>query len=169
MTPEFENMIAQYPELSEESVKLIFIRDRAKKAFIEDKIREATSETFKDIITLGTIASASKDDISIHIGNLERCRNYLSCLIQGLKIGYVEQEEPKIRAKREKEAKEKATSRPKTVEGILAKYGLNLDSLQSKLVSDPLPPPETKPLELTDSTCPKCGKGGIILMDRHVC
>ncbi len=174
MTPEFEQLIASYPDLSEENIKLIFIRDRAKKAYVENLIREATKETLSEIIVLGTVASASKDDIRLHIGNLEKCRNYLSAMLQGYKIGFAEDIEPKIKAKHEQEAKEARAKKPKTLEATLAQYGLDASDIANKLASlksSPLVPNsdgEVTKNPIKQEICPKCNQV-MLLPSFHKC
>lgn len=152
MSPEEKEKIKSYPELSEENIKLIFIRDRSKKAYKEDKIIDSTRETLKEIIEQGTIAGMNKDEIGIHLEHLERCRSWLSAHIQGLKIAFTEEQEPKIKAKREKEERER---NPKTVEGILAKYGIKGPEMSVEQNTNIQLP---KPQFAEKIICPKCNK-----------
>lgn len=160
LTPEFENLIASYPEVSEETIKLIFLRDSAKKAYIEDKISSNTGQVIKEIIEIGTISSSTKDEIGIHIANLEKCRAFISCIIQGYKMGWSEELEPEFKRKHEERNKEKKTGiTRKSLEEKLAAFGLGLSDFESKTLKDtPIPPKE-----IPKVTCPKCSKETISL------
>jgi hypothetical protein len=166
MTPEFEALIQSYPEVSEETIKLIFLRDASKKAYIEGEIASNTGRVLQEIIELGTIASKSKDEIGIHIGNLEKCRAFISCMIQGYKIAHAEELEPKFKAQYEEKQREKRTGiTKKSLEDKLAQFGLGLNDWQSRaLKSDP---PET-PKDLPTVICPKC-KGETFSLMFHSC
>jgi hypothetical protein len=104
MTPEFKKLIEDFPEVSEENLKLIYIRDSARKAFVDQNIATATAELLRELIQLGTISEAGNDDeIRIHLANLEKCRTYLSAHIQGIRKGWAEKLEPEFKAKRVKD------------------------------------------------------------------
>ena len=165
MTPEFKNQIDSYPEITEDTVKLIFIRDRAKSSYVNDTIGSSTKEMIQEIIELGTVSSMSKEDIGIHIANIEKCRQYLSAHLQGLKIGYQEEIEPKIKAKNELEKKARSIKTGKeSLEDKLKKFGLSLDSFSSQVLNSPPNPPA----ELIKVECPEC-KAMVLSLKFHSC
>lgn len=160
MTPEFANLIQSYPEASEESIKLIFLRDSAKRAYIEDRIKENTGTVLSEIISLGTAGSMSKESIGIHIGNLEKCRAFISCIIQGYKTAFSEEMAPEFKRRAEEREKEKKTGiTRKSLEDKLAAFGLTLGDFDKKALEVA---PAT-PKELTKVVCPKCSKETISL------
>jgi hypothetical protein len=158
MTPETIAEIAALPEMNEYAAKLIFIRNSGEKSYFDDKIAECTKETLKEIIELGTVAGMSKEQIGIHLANLERARNYLSALIQGLKIAHAKEVEPAIKEKRAKEKRERTLLK---VRG-LSKLGINMDVLSASLSA------LVKEKQLTNTVnptpviakviCPSCGR-----------
>ena len=167
MTPEFADLIASYPEASEETIKLIFLRDEAKRSYIEGKIGECTTSTLQEIIQTGTVGNMDKESISVHIANLEKCRSYISCIIQGYKIALTEELTPQFKARAEARQQEKKSGiTRKSLDDKLAAFGLSLSSFDSKILkSDPIAP---SPKELVKVTCPKCGKETISL-SFHTC
>jgi hypothetical protein len=159
MTPEFEKLIASYPEVSEETIKLIFLRDSARKAYIENEISSNTGRVLQEIIELGTISNSTKEEIGIHIANLEKCRAFISCIIQGYKMAHAEELEPEFKRKYEERQKEKKTGVTRaSLEEKLAKFGLGLSDFESKSLNNPIPVKE-----IPKVTCPKCGKETISL------
>ena len=155
MTPEFESLIQSYPEVSEETIKLIFLRDSARKAYLENEISSNTGRVIKEIIELGTMASATKDEIGIHIANLEKCRAFISCIIQGYKMAHAEDLEPEFKRKHEERAKEKKTGiTRKSLDEKLAAFGLSLTDFDKKVLESEVIPPKI----VEKVTCPKCGE-----------
>jgi len=160
MTPEFADLIASYPEASEETIKLIFLRDEAKRSYIEGKIEECTTSTLQEIIQTGTVGNMDKESISTHIANLEKCRSYISCIIQGYKIALTEELAPEFKRKHEaRMAEKKSGITRKSLDDKLAAFGLSLDSFSKKVIDSPVIPPK----EIVKVVCPKCGKETISL------
>ncbi len=159
MTPELESIIAAYPELDPEQAKLIFLRDSAMKSYVEDEIGKRTKETLSEVIELGTVASMSKEEIGIHIANLEKARNYLSALIQGLKKGHAREIEPKLKAKHEFEEKVKKITKPRDIDSKLKALGIDpLKFIASLSANKPSPSAtNNNPNPIVKPVCEKCG------------
>lgn len=124
MEPELEKLISEYPDLSEQEAKLIFIRQSAQEAFEKGEIKEATDGFFVEVKEVLDCSNMSKEDISMHIGNLEKVRDFLAAFTQGMSQGYAAEEEPKIkarRAKREQDKKKKqaTSSKDKRVNDLI--------------------------------------------------
>ena len=84
MTPETEKLIAEFPELSEEAAKLIFIRQSAQEAYSNNTMKEATGNILKEVVEISTISDMTKEYVAMHIGNLEKARSFLAAFTQGI-------------------------------------------------------------------------------------
>lgn len=166
MIPETLEQIKALPEMTDEAAKLIFIRSQSEKSYFEDKLRENFGIVAKELIELGTVASVSRDTVGIHIANLELAREYLSALLQGIKIAHAKTVEPKIRAKREKELKDQVLSKASG----LGKLGIDLAALNSRLsqviAESNASSNKTAPTSNNKEICPKCSKGTILKFHR---
>lgn len=96
-----------YPEMTEEEAKLIFIRKSAQEAFEKGEIEEATKGILKVIVEITFVSNMTKEEIGSHIGNLEKAKAFLAAFTQGLQIGYAKEAEPIFKAKREREKQQK--------------------------------------------------------------
>jgi hypothetical protein len=95
-----------------------------------------------------------KESISVHIANLEKCRSYISCIIQGYKIALTEELTPQFKARAEARQQEKKSGiTRKSLDDKLAAFGLSLSSFDKKVLDNPI-----APKEIVKVTCPKCGK-----------
>jgi hypothetical protein len=149
MTDEFANLIAEYPEASPETLKRIFIRNQGTKAYVESKLSETSEVILSEIALLGTIGAMSNDDeIRDHLTNLEKCRAYLSCYIQGIRRGQEDKLAPEFKEKHEKEKIAKQIRKSTKDEGV-AKLVAALMSAKSITIDD-------KPVSLKKETCGKC-------------
>ena len=161
MIPETLEQIRQLPEMTDEAAKLIFIRSQSEKSYFEDRLRENFGVIAKELIELGTVASVSRDTVGIHIANLELAREYLSALLQGIKIAHAKTVEPKIRAKREKEQREQVIAKA----GI-NKLGIDLAALSSRLsqviADSSASSNKTAPASNNKEICSKCSKETIL-------
>jgi hypothetical protein len=174
MEPELKAKVKIWEESkSPELAKKLFIRDSAREAYKtgNGSIKEVTSNTLKEVIDLVTVGSMTKEEIGIHISNLETARSYLSALTQGYQIAFAEEKEPEFKAKALERAKSerKSSSKPKTLEESLSKLGIDMNKLFSALsnnqakaetVKAEVPEnnlrPTPSPLNLVK--CPKCQK-----------
>jgi len=156
LEPKTKELIAQYPELSVEEAKLIFIRQSAQEAYINNQIETATKDILKEIIEIATVASMSKEEIGQHIGNLEKVRGYLAAFTQGLMRAHCDEEEPKIRAKRAKEEKEKKAAKSNDLQSKLAGLGISMDSLMAGKKVENSTQPETQKT-INKVKCEHCG------------
>jgi hypothetical protein len=107
MEPTSRQIIESWPETTEESAKLIFIRQSATEAYANGQIEAATKEFVKEIVPILVVASMSKEQIGIHIANLERARAFLAAFTQGLVIGHETEMLPIFKEKARKRAEEK--------------------------------------------------------------
>ena len=149
-----EQLIAKWPELSPEHVKLIFIRSKGEEAFVQDKVKEATVEILKEVAEVATCANMSRKAICEHIGNLEKARDYLSAYTQGLMKGYQADEMPKIKARQAKERKEKEAKSPKKKDKADDLIAMAIAAAKVGKIDKP----KTTEVKLNKSTCPKCNK-----------
>lgn len=99
--------IKNYPEMTEEEAKLLFIRKSAQEAFEKGEIEEATKGILKVMVEVTFVGNMTKEEIAQHIGNLERAKSYLAAFTQGLQIGYAREQEPIFKARAEKRRQEK--------------------------------------------------------------
>lgn len=111
MTPETIAEIKSWPNMSEEEAKLLFIRRSATEAFEKNEIESSTKSILVSIVEISTVSSMTREEIGMHIANLEKARSFLAAFTQGLMIGYANAEEPKIKAKKAKEQREKLLSK----------------------------------------------------------
>lgn len=107
MTPETLEIIKNYPEMTEEEAKLLFIRKSAQEAYEKGEIEEATKGILRTIVEVTFVNNMTKEEIGAHIGNLERAKSFLAAFTQGLQIGYAKEAEPIFKAKAEKRRQEK--------------------------------------------------------------
>jgi hypothetical protein len=171
MEPETQKLIDEWPELSQEEAKLMFIRKSAQEAFSENKIKEATADMLKTVVKEATIASMSKEEIGQHIGNLERVRSYLAAFTQGLSKAYTDEEEPKIRAKRKaREAKDKASSKSKSSKPKASAMFAALMAAEDDIdVSSEVRDPASAGAKVVDKKeCPNC-KAKVFSLKFHKC
>lgn len=152
-----QELIASYPELSEEEAKLIFIRQSAQEAYEKGEIKESTDTFFIEVIQIATAASMSRDDIGQHIGNLEKIRDYLAAFTQGLGKGLEKDVEPKIKARQAKEAAEKRKGKSKKEQKENKVNDLIAMAVQAAKSGDPLSTPK-KTTKLAKTKCEKCNK-----------
>jgi len=156
MEPELEELIASFPEVSEESAKLIFIRKSAQRAYEEGEIKQETFKFFKEIVTIATTSNMSKEDISSHIGNLETIRDYLAAFTQGMTKGYVSDEAAKIKERKKKEAVKKKKSKKKETGSSVEDLIALAMSGSLKMESKKAPPTDSKPESDGKQECEKC-------------
>lgn len=155
MEPQTLEQIKSWPQMTEEEAKLLFIRQSAQEAYAKGEIKEATKDVLKSIVEISTVNSMTKEEIGLHIGNLEKARSFLAAFTQGLQQAFAKEEEPKFKAKREKEKQDKVlakltSSKDKKVNELI--------EMARKLATDPsLEKKETKP-PVSKVTCPKCNK-----------
>lgn len=191
MEPELRKQIKEWEKmLTPEQAKRLFIRDSAYKAYKtgNGSIQEVTTEALKEVINLATVGNMTKEQIGMHIANLEQARVLLSSLVQGYQIAFAEEKEPEFKKKHEQEERERKskTSKPKSLEESLAKLGLNLSSLMASMdketkakteenlevLSDSNKPPAINTIPATSNKfkCEKCGKEMFIAMKSfHKC
>lgn len=169
MEPETEKLIAEYPELSVEEAKLLFIRKSGQEAYCEDKIAEGTKSILKEIIELSTVASMSKDEIAQHIGNLEKARSFLAAFTQGLSKAHADEVEPKIKAKRAREKAAKAVSKSKKpkADAMFAALMAAEEDIEVMTNLDKDPSNAGKKI-VSKIKCPKCQKE-VFTLKFHKC
>ena len=170
MTPEFKKLLESYPDANPEDLKMIFIRDQAKKALVESRIPEATNELLMEIATIGTVNENginSDDDIREHLKNLETARKYLNCHIQGLNAAWAAKLEPEFKARREKNEiidKVKKATKNSAVADLVAKL-LAANANGKVTITPPTNSTKSEPSEtrttnpgLIKVECPKCNE-----------
>jgi hypothetical protein len=153
--------------MTEDQAKKLFIRSEALKAYKENRVEANSMAIIGEIIDSISVSGMSKDNIALHIGQLERARALLAALTQGYEIAYAEEKEPEFRAKHEKEAKEaKATRKPGDT---LSKLGISKEELLAALaeirsnknpapiIANP-PTPTPTPIQMDKTTCEHCQK-----------
>jgi hypothetical protein len=189
LEPELKSQIKDWEKkLDPKTAKKLFIREGAKGAYKDSTVKEFTTETLKEVIDLVTASSMTKEEIGMHIANLEEARAMLSALTQGYQIAFAEEKEPIFKARRDKEEKEKRTAKPKTLEDKLSGLGIDLNAFLSAMSKSekvpekvgikedkPSTPPENPIPAPTVSkiqkfTCEKCGRElALILKNSHKC
>lgn len=142
--------------MTEESAKLIFIRQSATEAYAKGEIENATTNLIREIVPIMTVASMSKEETGSHIYNLEKARAYLAAFTQGVVIGYQTELTPifkeRERKRREEKLKEKITNaKDKKVNDLIS---LARDLASKGSIVNPPPVINT----VTKITCPKCSK-----------
>lgn len=162
MTPEFIEYLKTFPDISEENVKKLFIRDISKSSYDTGEIK-ANTERFSSEIKELIACNLSKEEIGLHIANLEKARGIISSMIQGYKKGYFDETEPKIKEKQVREAKEKRISSGKlTIDDLREKLAAIQGTKETPQIQVPIVNRVTKTL------CPKCNKE-VISLKFHSC
>lgn len=173
----------EHPELSKEAVKLLFIRKSAAEAYASGEIKEATKGMLIEIAEIITASSMSKEDLGVHIGNLDKARSFLAAYTQGLKMAQGDELEPIFREKREKEAKKAKEERERKASSVkpdglslsMQALGLSMETIMSGLAAKLASPDGnieavTPPDNSDDYTCPKCSKvTSKSLYSLHIC
>ena len=151
MEPETQKLINEWPDLSPEQAKLIFVRQSAQEAYEQGKIQEATNSILKEVTEIATCASMDINQIAEHIGNLEKVRNYLAAFTQGLMKAHASKVEPEIKAKRAKERREKLAQK-------VASKDSKVNSLIQMAISGAITTnEEPKKNVVTKTKCESCG------------
>lgn len=163
MEPELEDKIKKWEsEYSQEELELIYIRQSAKKAFEEGKIKEVTAGFFKAQIENVFVCEMSKEHIGALIGKLDKFRHLLAALTQGYAQGYTADEQPKAEARRrarEKKAKAEGKKQSKSAEREQAEKIMELARSGALDFSKVKPPETEKKVTKADKVkCDKCGK-----------
>jgi hypothetical protein len=165
MEPQTLETIKSWPDMTEEEAKLLFIRKSAQEAFEKGEIIESTKGILKEIVELTIVSNMTKEQIGLHIGNLEKARSFLAAFTQGLQIGYAKEAEPIFKAKAEKKRLEKLaeklgiSSKDKKVNALI--------EMARNLASDHIEEPKAKPT-LTKQVCEKCNKE-VYSLKYHTC
>lgn len=159
MEPQTRELIASWPNMSEEEAKLLFIRKSAQEAYEQNNIKEATKSILKEIVVTSTVNSMSREEIGLHIANLEKARSFLAAFTQGLMIGLSTELEPIFKAKRIKEAREKTIAKSS---GSLSAKDKRINDLvemaRNLSLASNESAKEAKPIkETTKVVCPTCG------------
>ena len=158
MEPETEKIIAQYPELSEYQAKLIFIRKSAQEAYSKGEIEYATKGILVEIVKEATISTMTKESINEHIKHLEKARAFLVAFTQGLLSGHEEEILPELKAKHEREKRERLASRlegstkDKKANDLIAK------AIAATTKDGELRASSTEESKIQKVTCEKCKK-----------
>lgn len=120
--------------LSPDVAKRLFIRNSAIEAYKNGNISTATENATKEIIDL-MVSHMTKDQIGMHIANLEKARAILGSLTQGFQVAFAEEKEPEFKAKHEKEEKERKakSSKPKDLNSQLGALGIDLTKLMESI------------------------------------
>lgn len=173
MEPQTRELIASWPNMSEEEAKLLFIRKSAQEAYEQGNIAEATKEILKEIVVTSTVNSMTREEIGLHIANLEKARSFLAAFTQGLMIGLSTELEPIFKAKRIKEAREKAIAKSSNSASTKDKRVNDLVELarnlsEVNLVEKSEETTKPNPKRLVKSTCDKCNES-VWFIDKHVC
>lgn len=149
-------------EIGEEEAKLLFIRKSAQEAYEKGEVVESTKAILKTIVEISLVSNMTKEEIGLHIGNLEKARMFLAAFTQGLQIGYAKEAEPIFKAKREKERLErivnKISGKDKKVNDLIELAR----SLASKESTGSIIGKASK------TTCPKCNKE-VFSLEYHTC
>ena len=160
MEPTLVATIKSWPTMTEEEAKLLFIRKSASEAYAKGEIQEATKDILKLIVEVSIVNSMTKEEVGLHIKNLETARAFLASFTQGIQQGYANEVEPIFKAKREKEKKERVlaktsgnSSDKKVNDLIKLAQSLAIDSSSGELVNT------SKPIiTVTKVKCDKCMK-----------
>lgn len=158
MEPETQKLISQWPDLSPEQAKLIFVRQSAQEAFEKGEIKEATEKILEEIKEISTVSNMSREDIGSHIGNLETARNILAAFTQGLMKGHASDVEPKIKAKRAKERKEKLAQKLASKDSKVNSLVQLAMNAASKTKEEDENSMEVVSKKVEKVKCEKCGK-----------
>lgn len=157
MEPELKDQVKIWEKsLSPDVAKRLFIRNSAIEAYKSGNISSATENATKEVIDL-MVSHMTKDQIGMHIANLEKARAILGSLTQGFQVAFAEEKEPEFKAardKRDREAKAKA-SKPKDLNSQLAGLGIDLTKLMesiNKKVPSPLAPQTNPAPEISSSS-----------------
>lgn len=145
-----------HPEISELEAKLLFIRKSAQEAYEKGEIVGETKTVLKSIVEILVVDNMTKEQVGLHIGNLEKARAFLAAHTQGIQIAYAKEAEPILRAKREREKAEKIIK--KTLSGG-SKQVNDLIELAKKLASGESVGKvvtETKSNVIAKVECPNC-------------
>jgi hypothetical protein len=188
LEPESLKQIKEWEKkLDPKVAKKLFIRETARAAYKTGNgdIKAHTTEVIKEVIELVTANSMTKEEIGMHIANLEEARSCLSALTQGYQIAFAEEKEPEFKAKHLKEQNEKIASQPKTLEASLSRLGIDMGALMSKLsqinstteklgIAPKSPAPEIVSeksiVPAGKSLCQECGKTvWTVMMPKHRC
>lgn len=150
--------------MNEETAKKLFIRNQALTAYREGTVQETSETVIREIFESLSVSAMNKNEIALHIGQLEKARALLAALTQGYEIAYAEEKEPEFKRNHaEREAKER---KEKKVGDTLSKLGVSKETLLAALADiragNSKPAPETAipaiPTPVEKTVCEKCKK-----------
>jgi hypothetical protein len=166
MEPELVEKIKDWNgKVNEETAKKLFIRSESLRAYKENSIKENSERVIKEIVENISVSFMSKEEIGMHIAQLEKARALLASLTQGYEIAYAEEKEPEFKKKHEEREKERKVKKLSSLE----KLGINeSDLLEALKKFSPNSQNENKTPQ--KETCEKCGKEILSAMKKfHKC